>query len=228
MASPTPDPAAATAVREALAVVGEDALVVAEALLRSGSPPIAVEEARFVLLAGEVEGEPQRLRDLGPASLDMIVMRRAWSGRAEVGPALAAARRVLRSGGRAMAGDIDAAALSTGALLRYPSRFLYDAAGLGGRVRESVVAPTVLATEMVRAGFRNVSGDTLDEVRGRHDSVEEFWLAARGGEWRGLEWVDPEDREPLFEGVAPVLAKAFPVGPVVDREPWFVVDGVVP
>jgi len=227
MASTIHDPASTT-VREAVAVVGEDAAVVAEALLRSGSPPIAVEEPQFVLLAADVEGEPQRLRDLAPASLDMIVMRRAWSGQAEVGPALAVARRALRPGGRVMAGDIDASALASGALLRYPARFLYDAAGLGDRVRQSVVSPTVLATEMIRAGFRNVSGDTLDEVRGRHESIEDFWVAARGGRWRGLEWVDPERRDLLFESVAPILAKAFPVGPVVDREPWFVVDGVVP
>lgn len=209
-----------------VALVGEGATEIAPFHKVLDDLPIAVDGGAFVLLAdAPIDGSPSRLRDLEPESVDVVALHRAWETPAEVPGAIAAAYRVLAPGGLILVSDLDADRLLTGSVLHYPIRLLIDGAGLANTLRSRVVSGAVLAMETTRGGFGEVWHDTVDNERSRHASAEEYWTAVSEGSWLGSRWVDADDREPLLEVFSDGLSDAYPMGPVVDREPWVVVEG---
>ncbi len=213
----------------AIAVAGESAAEYAEALVRQGAPPLAVEADQFALLSDALDPPTAgRVRDLPEGAVDLVVLRRAWRSPTDVAGALAAAARAVRPGGEVVATDIDVNQLLAGPSPRYPERLLYlaepDAAR---RLTTSTASPGLLGSEAVRAGMRDIVTITYDDERGTYEDVGKLWSGIRRHGWRGAAWVSQERARTLFESVASSMAGAVPVGWAVDREPWFAVIGHV-
>ena len=128
---------------ESVAVAGESAGLVGEALAPAGGPPLIVEADHFALLSRSADPPaPTKLRDLDQSSVDLVVLRRAWQKVADVAAALRAGARVTRLGGEVLAVDIDVNRLLMGPSPRYPTRLLYlaePAAAL--RLESSTASP---------------------------------------------------------------------------------------
>jgi hypothetical protein len=208
-------------------VAGEAAPSLARSLQAAGSPPIGLEADRLAVL-GDIEtpDDARSLDDLPTGSADFVVLRRAWESRPGMGQAVRGAFAMLRPGGCVVVAEIDAARLLEGPAVRYPDRVLYDAdPGLAGSVRVAAMERTVLAVEMVRAGFRRVAVADVEVERGRHASAADYWQALASSARRPLAALPAEDAERLIEEVAGDLARLAPLGPVVDREPWLMATG---
>lgn len=210
-----------------VAIAGDQAASTGEAFARAGAPAPVVESDHFTLLA-DGDGRPRasRVRDLAPGSVDLVVLRRAWRSKSEVGEAIRAAVGVVAIGGEVVVADVDSDRLLTGPTARYPVRLLYLAEPkAAARLKTSTASPGMLGAEAVRARLRDVDSVRFDEVHGRYDGVAALWSGVRDGGWRGSRWIGPERAAEVFAEVARPLAGAIPVGPAVDREPWYAVVG---
>jgi hypothetical protein len=212
---------------DSVAFVGESAAVVAESFAAAGGPPLVLEADHFAFATRSgSRPDAARLRDLAPGSVDLVVLRRAWRAVGEVGEALRTARAVLAPGGEMIAADLDVNLMLAGPSPRFPVRLLYLAEPTAAnRMRASTATPASLGAEAVRAGFVSVEGFTYVDVRGSYPDVEALWVGIKARGWRGAAWVPIERQGEVFGVVADALAGAIPLGPAVDREPWYAVVG---
>jgi SAM-dependent methyltransferase len=216
-----------TAFGDMVVVAGAGSTEVAEALRRAGGPPLAVETERLaVLLAGDLEEQPVALVDLPSDGADLVMLRRAWQDRPALPAALREAYRILRSGGRLVAADLDVDRLMTSSSFRYPSRLQY--ALLPGKVAPPESLSMALSIEVGRAGFRTVRGWEIDEERAVYADAKAYWEAVRDEGWPAFRDLSAEDAERLLEVTAAELGRIAPLGELSDRRPWFVVTGVKP
>ena len=211
----------------AIAVAGEAAADLAEALVREGAPPLTVEADRFALLSADLAPPAVgRVRDLPEGSVDLVILRRAWRSHADVSGALAAAVGAVRSGGEVVATDLDVNQLLAGPSPRYPTRLLYLAEPEAAtRLASSTASPGVLGSEAVRAGLLDVEGFTYDDEINSYEDVAALWSGIRQRGWRGAAWVSQDRARSTFEDVSSSMADAVPAGWVADREPWYAVFG---
>lgn len=213
---------------ESVAIVGEQAVIVAEAWAGAGGPPLIVEADHLAVCSrGEGPAPVGALGELPDGSLAAVVLRRAWRSAADVGQALTDARRVVRSGGTVIAAELDVDRLLTGPTARYPARLFTVASGTADRLRATTLEPGFLAAEAVRASLRPVELLPFDEELGTYQGPADLWAAIAQRGWRGSTWVPVDRRGALMDQVAAGLAGAVH-GRVVDREPWFAVVGVKP
>jgi hypothetical protein len=213
-----------------IAVVGADAAVAGGAIRAVGGRSLLVDGEDFVLLGDAVEDPaPTGLTEVVPGSLDLVVLRRAWSGRSSVLTVMRSARRAMRSGGELLALEVDASRLLKSSVVHYPLRLRFDHdPDAAQRLRSTTIPPAALMIDAVRAGFRNVVERRIDEPRAFFSSVDSYWEAIREGAWPSLAAMTPEGRERLLEALEPDLRASAPMGEVVDREPWIAVTGVKP
>ena len=211
----------------AIAVAGEAAADLAEALVREGAPPLTVEADRFALLSDELDPPAVgRVRDLAEGAVDLVILRRAWRSHADVTGALKAAVGAVRPGGEVVASDLDVNKLLAGPSPRYPTRLLYlSEPEAAARLASSTASPGVLGVEAVRAGLFDVEGFTYDDERDSYEDVAGLWSGIRRRGWRGAAWVSQERARSTFEDVSASMAGAVPTGWAVDREPWYAVVG---
>jgi hypothetical protein len=211
----------------AIAVAGEAAADLAEALVREGAPPLTVEADRFALLSSELNPPAVgRVRDLPEGVVDLVILRRAWRSHADVTGALSAAVGAVRPGGEVVACDLDVSQLLAGPSPRYPTRLLYLAEPEAAkRLVSSTASPGVLGSEAVRAGLLDVQSFTYDDERDSYEDVAGLWSGIRRRGWRGAAWVSQERARSMFEDVSASMAGAVPAGWAADREPWYAVIG---
>jgi SAM-dependent methyltransferase len=214
----------------AIAVVGPDAAAAGSAIQAAGGRSLLADGEGFVLLADGIEDPGSTgLAGVEPDSLDLVVLRRAWSGRPGVLEVMRAARRALRPGGRLLALEVDAGRLLESSVVRYPLRLRFDHdPDAAARLRGTTVPPAALMIDAVRAGFRDVVERRIDETRAWFASVDAYRQAIAEGAWPSLAAMAPEGRARLLEAVEPDLRAAAPIGEVADREPWIAVTGVRP
>ena len=195
-----------------IAVAGEDAGAVARALGLAFGLALTTEETDFALL-GTDHPEANRVRDLPDDSVDVVLFRRAWSGSVEVGRAIGAAHRVLRSGGRIFAGERELDRLTRSSLHRYPLRAFVevDPAVMEADLRTSV-GRLGLAAGIVRAGFKGGTAIDVDETRGSYDDAVSFVGA----------FTDPQEAG----DVVALLNESHRRRTIVDVDPWVYATGV--
>lgn len=209
-------------------VAGLDAAGLADRLARRASYGIAAEGAGWTLLAPEPPAEgPDSWADLPAGSVGTVILRRAWSERAALAVAAAAGQRLLSSGGRLFLAELDLDRLFGGSPVRYPYqyRFTLDPPA-AERLQAAAVTAAELSLEVVRSGLRTVRGVDLEEVRAVYADPPAYWAAVRDGAWPTLRETPAEDREVLLERLAVELARALPMGEIVERRPWFTATGI--
>lgn len=208
-----------------LALVGDGVAPLTSAAMRDLGLALSIDRPRWAVVSAEPVPAVDRLPDLPDASLDAIVLRRAWGDRSEAMNLLSIAFRVLRSGGTLVAADLDAEALLDGSATRYPVSVLWRRPEApSSALRASSLSPAVLSTDVVAARFDSVAISRFDEVLGRHQSMRAFWAAARRHGWRGDAWMTASQRTAFFESLAGGSGSV----PVIDREPWLAVTGIRP
>jgi hypothetical protein len=212
---------------ESIAIAGEGVPDVAAAMSAAGGPPLVVESDHFALLSRSTGPQvASRVRDLARSSVDIVVLRRAWGSPREVGEAIRIAHDRVVPGGEVIVADLDVQKLLAGPTPRYPGRLFYLASpDAADGLRTSTASPAQLAAEAVRAGLKPIDLLTYDDVRSRHDGVADLWAAIRERGWRGAAWTPAALQGTVVDAVAEGMASAVPVGPAVDREPWFAVIG---
>lgn len=209
---------------ETAVVAGWEADRLGEALRRAGAPtPVVGGDRLAVLSSRAVEGEASRLADLPAGFADLVILRRAWRDRLELGAAIRQAARIARSGGRLLAADLDFDRLVSSSSFRYPSRLQYGL--LSGRAAPRSLR-MALSIEVGRAGFESVDGWEVDEEDGVYEDARAYWEAVRAEGWPVFAELSVEEAEQLLERASEELRRVAPVGPVVDRRPWFVVSGL--
>lgn len=212
---------------ESVAIAGEGVVAVAAAISAAGGPPLVAESDHFALLSRS-EDPPiaGRVRDLAAASVDIVVLRRAWRDPRDVGEALRIAHDRVVPGGEVIGADLDVQKLLAGPTPRYPGRLFYLAAPeAADGLRASTASPALLAADAVRAGFKPIEMLTYDDIRSTHDDVAALWTAIRARGWRGAAWTPAARQSEVIDAVATGMANAVPAGPAADREPWFAVIG---
>lgn len=212
-----------------IAIAGERAATLGEQLASAGGPPLSVEADRFALLTDDFD-PPRvgRIRDLPESSVDLAILRRAWSEPADVFRAISVAREVVRPGGEVVVADVAADRLLDGSNHRYPIRLLYALAPVAAeRLRSSTAGANLLGPAAVSAGLKRLEVLTYDEVYSEYADASELWSGVQRRGWRGAQWVESGREGALFEAFAPALQAAIPLGPAVDREPWLAAIGQV-
>lgn len=209
-------------------VAGEGAGSLAAGCMTAGSAPLAAEGDDFAVLAArEIEVGPEGWTALAPGSMEMVVLRRGWRGRAGLATAVGAASRILAPSGRLVVADLDLDRLLGGSTVHYPYRLRFEGdAAAAERLRASTVSPGALAIEVTRVGVASLQALAVDEERALYESVQEYWEAVRDGAWPSLAEMADDEREPFLEWLGDELRRALPVGGAVDRRPWFAVTGV--
>jgi hypothetical protein len=209
-------------------VVGPRANDLAAAFQAAGAPPVSAEGDGLVALSlSDVPAEVTGLAELPEGWADLVVLRSAWQDRTQVGPMLRTASRVLRPGGRVLAGEMDVARMLETSAVRYPSRLLFSVRpDLATEVRATTIGRAMLSAETVRAGFGDVDVVDLEELRGTFPSADAYWQYARSGGWPALAWLPAEDADRAVEAAAGDLARIAPIGPVVDRVPFVATTGI--
>jgi len=213
---------------DTVVIAGPGSTDLAAGCRRAGAPPLAAEGSGLVLLShADAPPSPAAVADLPRDWAGLLVLRSAWRHRTEVGPSLRAAARVLRAGGRILAGEMDVARLMETSAVRYPSRLLFSTRpDLAAEVRATTIGRAMLSAETVRAGFGDVDVVNLEEERGAFPSADAYWDYARSGGWPTLEWLSPGDAERAVEAAADDLTRIAPLGPVVDRVPFVATTGI--
>lgn len=209
-------------------VGGVGASALADALQGTDAPPITAEGEDLVLLTAEAApARSPAWADLPELWADLIVLRHAWRDRAEAVALLDRTRRVLRTGGRLIAGEPDVGRLMEGSAVRSPALLLYGARPeLAEAVRAATAGRAVLGIEAVRAGYGDVELFPIDERRGVFPDAASYWEWVRGGGWPALGSLSAEDAEQVLETAAGALRRVAPVGPIVDVMPWVAVTGI--
>ena len=134
---------------ESIAIAGESAVAIAAAFTAAGGPPLVLESDHFALLSRS-DGHPTagRVRDLPLDSVDLVVLRRAWTDPGDVADAMRIARDRTRAGGEVIAADLDVNKLLAGPTPRYPGRLFYLAAPESAtRLRSSTATPALLGAD---------------------------------------------------------------------------------
>jgi hypothetical protein len=208
-------------------VGGDDAAELADALQVLEAPPIAAEGDDLVVLFADPEPPPSPEWDALPHRwADLIVLRHAWRNRAGAVAMLDRTRRVLRPGGRLIAGEPDVNRLLEGSSVRSPARLLYTARPeLAEAAAAATAGRAVLGVEAVRAGYGDVELFLMEERRGVFADAASYWEWVRGGGWPALASLSAEDAEEVLEAAAGALESVAPIGPIVDVMPWVAVTG---
>jgi len=209
-------------------VGGEGAAELADALQGSDAPPITAEGDDLVVLTDEPTPPPSPAWDELPEHwADLILLRRAWRSKPEAVEVVHRTRRILRPGGRLIAGEPDVGRLLEGSAVRSPARLLYASRPeLAAAARAATAGRAALGIEMVRAGYDDVEVFPIDEQRGVFPDAESYWEWVRSGGWPALASLAAEDAEAVLERAAVDLKKVAPIGPIVDVMPWVAVTGV--
>jgi hypothetical protein len=209
-------------------VAGPRASDFASAFQAAGAPPISVEGDGVVTLSRS-DGPPSSagFAELPERWADLVVLRSAWQDRIQVGPMMRTAARVLRPGGRVLAGEMDVARMMEASAVRYPARLLFSVRpDLAAEVRATTIGGAMLSAETVRAGFGDVDIIDVEEIRGTFPSADAYWRYALGGGWPALAWLPALGAEQAVDSAAGDLARVAPIGPVSDRVPFVAATGI--
>ncbi|MFQ5949020.1 MAG: methyltransferase domain-containing protein, partial [Acidimicrobiia bacterium] len=207
---------------------------VASALQQDGSPPIAYVEQGFAVLGGVAVPEGQERTGMGleefpSETADLVVLRHAWDSRPGLNEILAQARRVLKPGGVAVTAELDFDRLLNSSTHLYPSRLQFLAhPELADAMADRFVDPADLNIELVRHGFRYVSGFDVDEEAGTFPDHRSYLEHVRSRGWRTFPELSDEQVEALLVELGRVLPRIAPLGEVTEREPWQVAHGSKP
>jgi len=202
-------------------VAGPGAPAVAGALQAAGWPAAGIEELEFVLLGETPAGEVGDLTRLQSESMSLVVLRRAWADRPGMVAALRHAHRVLRPGGAAVAAVPDAEEMLGSSAIRYPERVAYSLVPAAAEALRRFSTRTLLSFEFPRSGFRDAVGFMIEEHHGTYPAVEAY-VAARAAAW---ESTGTAGAEMVADRAAEELRRISPLGPIVDRRPWFALAG---
>ncbi len=214
-------------------VAGDRADRVADAYQAAGAPPVAYARPGLAFLAKEppdtdLEVALPAATGLGDGTVDLVVLRHAWGGPADLPATVAEARRVLAAGGTLVLFEPDLTRLLSSQVQRYPSQILYRLhPNVAADLRSSLVAPGELAAEAVRTGFIRLTGTEVEDTIGSFERSDYLqFLRDRG--WLGFALLSDAEIAGVLEAVAGLLPLLAPIGPVVEREPWRVLRGVKP
>jgi hypothetical protein len=205
-------------------VAGPGAPVVAGALQAAGWPGAGIEEPEFVLLGGTPDRDAGDLAQVRSNSVDLVVLRKAWADRPGMVSAVRDAHRVLRAGGAAVVGVPDAEEMLGSSGIRYPERVAYRFVPPAAEALQRSSARTLLAAEFPRAGFRKAVSFMIEEHHGTYPAIDDY-VVARATAWESF---GTSDAESVADRVTGELQKISPLGPIVDRRPWFAIAGEKP
>lgn len=166
--------------------------------------------------------------ELPTDSFDAVVMLSAWDSPAEVGPVVREAARLTRPGGSVWVGDMDGGALVRATPATYPAALLYFAKPeVGAEVAAAFQPSSLLGIEMVRAGMRTVTSDSVDLPIAVLADRPEYIEAVRAGMWPGVDSVSADDLDDVLAALRVELGS--PVRfPLVEYRPWVMVRGAQP
>lgn len=208
-------------------VAGEDAGLVAEALLRAGGPPLAATGDAFAVASKAAPADAMDdLSDIPDGAADLVILRHAWDGITGLNSAVAEGRRILAAGGALVLAEWDLDRLLRSPARLYPDGFFYDMLPeVVPHLRPALAAPSDLAIELVRAGFPDVDGLDVDETAGEFADRTGYlsWMQQRG--FRGDRHAGDERRAEAWEAFVAFVPRIAPIGPVRHHEPWRVVRG---
>ncbi len=211
-------------------VVGEEAPVFADACFRSGGQPLAASTDSFALLTRDPPaGDLAATSDLAGDSAGLVVMRHAWDGVEGLLEAVAEARRLLAPGGTVVLAEWDLDRILRSPARLYPDGFFYAALPeVVPRLRAMLAAPTDLAVELIRAGFKDVEGVDVDETVVEVPDRLSYLEFAKQRSFRGSGLATPDRLAAAWTAFVDFVPRIAPIGPVTHREPWRVVRGRVP
>ncbi len=211
-----------------IVVAGIDAAALADECARRGSAGIAAEGEGWALLASDaLAAPPGSWMDLPGGIAGTVILRRAWKDRPGMSEAVTAAAALVAAGGRLFVADLDVDRLMTGSPVHYPYqlRFTLDPAAEEA-LRAATTSTADLALEVGRAGMRSATGTVVEETRAAYGEAADYWIAVRDGAWPSLSDTPAEARGVLMEDLAAELARIAPIGPIVERRPWFAATGI--